>query len=302
MAQLLSVTTIVYIVILVVTIIINGIGLHLLFKTKGAYTNQKLILMHLSGCEILLAISRLLYRVLDYYKIPVENKLKQGALIFLYIELSTYYLIVICLTVDRFIASRYPLKYSRKLSKRRMKILLVISWIIGLSVNFPQLFISSKLTVFIFNYATLPCLDFGFLCFAGITYGYIFKKVRKRNGLTIARQQMKNGRRRRESLQCARMAAIITFRFFLLIVVPDIIFAVYFTANFASNNALRVVLIIAWYVNPIFDPITYIFMQRKMRVSFKQIYCCKKRLERDQSKEVSSSKTDSAIFVIDTKL
>ena len=271
MGQLLSATTVIFMAILAITIIINSIGIFLLVRTRGTYTNQKLILTHLSICQILLALSRVIYRVMDYYEIPVENKYKQAALVFLYIELSTYYLMVINLTVDRFIACKYPLRYAIILARKKMKMFLAIAWLLGIAMNLPQLFFSSSITVYIFNYATLPVLDFAFIVTAAIGYGYILRKVRKAKHDKLFRQS-RASTQRKQSGKFFKMAAVINLRFFLLIIIPDIVFAIYFTGSFGSNNILRVILIICWYTNPIFDPITYIFMQKGIRSDFRKLF------------------------------
>ena len=272
MSQLLSATTILYLTLLAITIFINSFGIYFLRKTRATYTNQKLILIHLSICEILLASSRIIYRVIGYYKIPIENKLSQIALGILYIQLSTYYLFVISLTVDRFIACKYPLRYVIILSRKKMKLILVASWILGIVINLPQLFFTSSITILVFNYAILPVLDFTFIVTAVFGYSYIFQKVHKRMPGNFPKQSRRVSEPRYRSYKFYKMAAIINLRFFLLMIIPDIIFAIYFTGNFGSNNIMRVILIVCWYTNPIFDPVTYIFMQNEVRSDIRRLF------------------------------
>ena len=276
MSQLLSTATILYLTLLAITIFINSFGIYFLRKTRATYTNQKLILIHLSICEILLASSRILYRVIEYYKIPIENKLSQIALGTLHIQLSTYYLIVISLTVDRFIACKYPLRYVIILSRKKMKLLLVASWILGIVTNLPQLFFTSSITTSVFNYAILPVLDFTFIVTAIFGYSYIFQKVHKRMPGNFPKQSRSVSEPRYRSYKFYKMAAIINLRFFLLIIIPDIINAIYFANNFDLKSVLRVILTVCWYTNPIFDPVTYIFMQNEIRSDLRR------RFERQQ--------------------
>lgn len=260
--------------------------------------------MHLSACQILLAISRIVYRVMDFYEIPIENKCKQAALVFLYIELSTYYLLIISITVDRGIACRYPLRYAILLSPRKMKTYLAASWMLGIIANLPSLFVPPSVTVYIFNYGTLPVLDGAFFITAVTGYGYLLYKMQKSKPTKLSRYRKHETYQRNRSGKFFMMAAIINLRFFILVIVPDVIFAIYFTQNFGSNNILRFVLIFCWYLNPIFDPITYIFMQQRIRSDLRQMFRCCNTFEskgQQESFTVSSTKPGN-LEIYDTKL
>ena len=271
MTQVLAATTIVCLVLLAATIILNSFGIYLMKRTHGTYTNQKLILINLSSCQILLAISRTTYTVIHHYEIPTDNIYKLAALGFVYVELSTYYLVIISLTVDRFIACKYPLRYAIVLSRKKMRIILATAWILGLVVNLPQLFISASVAVFIFNYATLPVLDFTFVLTAITVYGYLLYKVQKRKRDKLSRHNGKE-RERSQNYKLIKMAAMINLRFFLLVTIPDIIFAMNLSANFGSKSVLRFILVFCWYVNPVFDPITYVFMQKGIRRELRRLF------------------------------
>ena len=305
MSQLLSATTIVYLMILTITVFINAFGIYFISRTRGTYTNQKIILVNLSICQILLAISRMIYRLMDFYEIPTEDKYKQIALVFLYVELSTYYLFMISLTVDRFIACKHPLRYSIILSRKRVKKYLTVAWFLGVAVHFPQIFFSSMTAVFIFNYVTLPVLDFAFVATAAVGYGYILHKMHNRKLKRLPMHGPRMLEQRKRNYKFYKMAAIINLRFFLLIIIPDIIFAIYFTGNFGSNNTLRVILITCWYTNPIFDPITYIFMQKDIGKDVRRLFARKtsKTTECKGQKEVyTSSLGIESAKIFDTRL
>lgn len=265
-------STKIFIALQVASIIINAVGIFVLVKMRAGCTNQSLILKNLSACHIFLAISRISYRLLEFHKIPIECSSKLVSLIGIYISLSIYYFVVISLSIDRFIACKYPLRYPMMLSRTKMKILLTASWGFCITVHLPQLFLSPQTTIEIFNFGTLPLLDLLFIITAVIGYGYIFYKISSKKSTTVLTARNNTSRPHNRNRKFIKMAAIINLRFFLLIIIPDIVFAIYFTLNFGSSSVLRTVLIYFWYLNPILDPITYVLMPQRNQASIQRAF------------------------------
>ena len=287
MGKLKSSSTTAYLAILATSICLNSLGLYLILKKRRTYTNQKLILVHLSICQILLAFSRIIYNVLDLYQISILSKGKILALLFVYFQLSVYYLIMITLTLDRFVATKYPLRYNIILPRRKMHFILNILWLSGLVINVCQLPMTSDVIISIFNYGTLPCLDFTFVCSASVTYGYILHTILNRK-TREKRLSLNKVHVHKNKNQFLKMAAAINLRFFLLVVVPDVIYAVEITQDFGTYNVLRTVLTLCWYINPALDPITYVFMQKSMQRELK-LMCKKKKFTQTRTPRIAAT-------------
>ena len=135
-----------------------------------------------------------------------------------------------------------------------------------------------------------------FMCAA---YTYIFIQVSMRRSMDNSIQNIRI-RGATENLQFLKMASIITLTYLTCYVVPD--FA-YMLCPGCFANGVDVYRTL-WYLGPVLDPITYIFMQKRLRKRVTKLICCRKRNQRDSSRVEDGASTihQNRREVVDTKL
>lgn len=162
---------------------LHVIGFYLLYtKSAGINKSQKLFLLNLSMSEIMLCVISLV-RTICEFMFGSSNTYTTNIYIIFYSFSVTYYMIMICLTLDRLAKFYFNMRYSMYWTPKKTKLLLGIVWLVagtqdvlfyvycskgGLSTKNQ---ISKAYVVYVY-----PTLDTMFLVIATTTYSYIFKK------------------------------------------------------------------------------------------------------------------------------
>ena len=125
------------IIVLCLAVLLNTLGIFLLLKTSSR-TYQRVILINLSSAEILLSIREMLHWILRLTGYPENSRILQIGRIIDAGIYGTYCLTLTSLTTDRL---RWPLKYQLHRSKKRMKVVLCIFWMMGSLSCLPLIFL-----------------------------------------------------------------------------------------------------------------------------------------------------------------
>ena len=148
------------------------------------YDNQRLYLFHLSLSEFLICSLKIVHRLCELFK------LRDAAFKVWIVQTGTFFtayvLIMILLTLDRYLAVSLSLKYPLWISKRKTSYCLIVCWIV--SVIFTIIFLvkpnQSEVRYIVIVYLW-PIEELLFLLIAILTYTYIFVKIRHNRKCSI---------------------------------------------------------------------------------------------------------------------
>ncbi len=244
---MLKVITYIAIVLYSVAILLNGLGIYLLTSCRPL-SNSKFLLTNLAVTEIVLSG---IYIVFSFIR-GISSVLSVTVWL-------AYYSAIFFLTIDRLIATRFPLKYRVLITKKRLKLAigtaLILEMIIGVSSVLWPMFLTLYMWI---------VLDVTFIVLCVLTYGYIFTKIFLRRRFDNNGQERNEGRRQRlmtnRERKFVKIAGLIIFSFVLLILMPDIILHQY------ASNWVEILLPIGI----VADPVIYIFLQDDLRSLLKR--------------------------------
>ena len=274
---------------------LNATGAILLWKIERRNTNQKTILLNLSICHAINSCFLVVVFSLSVSGLTMENRYVQivdsGALLCF---IQNYFIMMI-MSIDRLIGTKYPIRCIDIFSERRLKICLVLTWFLCIVIGILSS-IFYDVVGSIFESVAFPILDTLSLCCIGITYGYIMYAVSTRKLATSAA-----ARRNTESKQLLRMTAIIASTFILFIVLPDLVIAF---AAMEISMEIHGILCCCFYVGLIADPITYLLIRQRLRKSFFNMFkcCCRRYQVKNQQSTATNHSRSHDPAVIDSKL
>ena len=105
-------------------VVLNVLGLYLLFKDRSRQTNQNLILKYLSSVELTCSCLMLTDVSIIYRGWSETNTSFQVLTRILYSVYPITSLVMAMMTLDRLIATKYPLRYVFILTKKRAHVIL----------------------------------------------------------------------------------------------------------------------------------------------------------------------------------
>ena len=116
-----------------IAILLHGVGLFAIYLYKKK-SNQNLILSFLSLPEILIALCGIVFKI--YMETLIIPKLFHDICITIQ-NISIYELVLTMyiLTLDRMICVVNPLKYKLRMTRTKIKIIILISWIISITLG-----------------------------------------------------------------------------------------------------------------------------------------------------------------------
>ena len=236
-------------------VLLNSSGIYFLRLTnKDGSCNQMMILVSLSSCNVFLAIFWMADLLFIHFKAEHTIYFYRWWP-FLGGQYLVWYAMIIILTVDRFVGCNFPIQH--KVFVRRTFILrtIVSCWlssitlaVIGSCIAYHHL--REAMNIYFWPYLDMLCL----VLFA-VTYGSIFCVLaRRRFSLEATRSSDRS--------QFIITVTVLLISFLFLEAIPSIVYA--FTNNHSDN--FRNIILTAFRVNLLCDPLIYVFLQSKVRL------------------------------------
>ena len=256
---------------------ITGMYLLICLRYSAMNSSQRLFLLHLSLSEFCLTFMEMIKRILHISLNSQDNYILEYLNIIQFSSAAmVYYLIMIYLTADRFFELYLSIKYHLYWSETKSKGLLITTWVVFVMVTIVifLLYIYKSL-----NYKKLfyiyiwPFIEIVFLVIACGTYGYIFRKIYKRNRTihVFRAAKSKSGigsvsivtrkRNNRIFMQSAfYLPTVLILTFVLLQVVPDLaIFSVLLSGRNVPDHVFNIAFM-TYMISILLDAVIYILL------------------------------------------
>ena len=248
-------TLIVLYIMMVLSMLLNILGIYCLHKQKGGNIKQRLLLGNLSLIEIVKMVYDFI-PLTTYFCFEKWYNLHHMYFDTIEISMTTIILAsIILISADRVMCILLHVKYDYYITMRLIKRTLVISWVISLACG-PVMYVFTSKDEYmkIYYYMTLEIIV---LIFGVITYVYIGKIVLEINSRVSSMADNSGGFRKLRKMFLT--PSLILGSFILFNVIPDLITIFHFSD--ISYN----VTICLWVLNFNIDPIIYIFANKKSR-------------------------------------
>ncbi|XP_057310525.1 uncharacterized protein LOC130648491 [Hydractinia symbiolongicarpus] len=297
----LAFTALVYIL-RIIPMFISLLGIYCLYQQKRRRDNQKLFLYALSTVEIIMGGFWITLRSLTLI-VSSSTSVRRIIIAFYGSVNITFYLIMICITLDRLACVVLHIKYNYYITSTVVKKVIFICWIVGFACAIPLLATNEALSSKIIYVYGFTIADGIFVFTAVVTYTAIMLLL-KHHRKTVEKMQNKNKNFRKQHL----IPCLIVASFILFYCIPDTIL----TVKDKSENLLQIVTIF-WSFGFISDPVIYIFLHKESRnIALNTLKCkigsvslgnsgCTERKQRKVSSMTVKTMETSEVFVMNTK-
>lgn len=270
-------------------------GIYLLYYSRRFHQvgrNQYLYVLNLSIVEFIYC---LVFVCANAVSGEHEQYLKMFRQSFMYTWFS---LIMICLTLDRFLEIYLNLRYVTICTVYKTKIALCLAPVFSIGISVVVYLVANNnndMNLFksfdrIINLFYCPILNVIFMTTAIVTYGYILRKIRRvRRRSSIADDFMQNVSKRKRFLRKIYMPTFLVVTFFLFYLVPDFVNWIYKFYGIIESDQLQNVHYLAHWVSYVSDALIYTLATKQIRKTIKRMMY--KRL---QNKESSFSENSAA--------
>ena len=202
---------------MLISFLINPVGIYVLVVKSKPRTNQDIILLSYSIVdEILIVVdivlvSFVMNNQLDNPRLRYVRSFHDSILV-------VWYLIIVILTLDRFLEVHLNIKYTLYFSNKKAKLAIATVCILGIAIMAGNSLIwyifEPKSMSEIWHFYIFPTLDGLFFVIAILTYGYIYHQFRK-----MLKKDMKKAVRKTTFY----VPSLVIVNFLVFLVVPDFI-------------------------------------------------------------------------------
>ena len=294
-----------------INVVLHALGTSLLVSLYRTcqYKEQQVYLIHLSISECLINLLEVLRISIDLLKLTGEarsitEEVRYYTLILSFTGISiVYYCDMMYLTLDKLMDIVLNIKYSLYWNVRRARLLLTMTWVIGLSssvvVSVCHYYFKFdwKSAFFVYFY---PIIEFAFILLAVVTYGFIFRKYtqahRRIPGVSGVSLNLTNSRYNASAWQLFRRSrfyipVLLIVTFLVFFVVPDL---TYLFIGIIQNKRSKLLLTICWIcyaISNIIDAYIYIFVQKSVRKAlFNKLPFCKKCFDKFRRSDIDEGR------------
>lgn len=300
-----SILTNLALVLLLASLSLHVFGVYLLLMMQNRRTVQDIIIMNFSITEIVISCFDLTENVMSRWYDKLNKNLNIVTIASISMCLIPNFLILIVLTLNRFLEVYFNIKYDLYFDKKKAIFALLICWSVGLitaSIAVPFRIFNHNVGYAIFIYV-LPFIEGTVLVVAIWVYMYIYKKIRiKDKDLVQPPPRIQSVTRpppppppaiKRKKFF---LPFLIILSFFLFVVIPDITNLLLFYVYKSGVQWHAQVLYIFYTCGYICDALLYIFLQKHLREKCKRflavsVCCCRhvafdvKKTEKNSMKE-----------------
>ena len=243
--------------------VLHTIGFYLLLKISAKNyfkPTQCLYLFNLSVSEILISLGKIVYLVLmllNYttHSLRVESLQRSG--MFLY-----YILVMLLITVDRFIEVHYNIRYHLVWSKRKTKVLLFLAKVLSICFALVMCITQKNRCQMIYNLSVYfwPTSEGVFIVVAVVTYCYIIRKMYKNY-----QQDHKHSIRKTRAKQNFYCPTLLIITFVIFWIIPDQIEFFYAFRGEERSMKYELTINVAYVFAMVSDALVYIFTPKAIR-------------------------------------
>ena len=251
-------------------LVLQVIGVYVLYHTNNLRATQKIILMNVSFCHIVHSV----FAIYTFSK-PIENSEVPNKGLWLSYVLGFHYtLLMHCLFIGRmleiYLHLKYPIYMTKKVSYFIIMLLWLMSWFLAFAVSL-IIRCCSNLKDKLFRYI-VSIMIWCVVCTALFVYSYIYRKW---TSLHRNIPRIKQSARRNSNAFLVPFLVVFTFAFFqgsgsVLMMIQNTI-----ELSGSSKSLLECVMSMLFAFGVISDALIYIFLQKVIRKKFllKIRYC-----------------------------
>ena len=267
----------------IANVFVHGTGSYLLgcIYKQGKRSAQKIFIINLSVCELLMNLMECLRRILELITLSGKqsndtSEFQDYLLIVMFTGVSfVFYMDMIFITVDRLLNVFLNARYRIYCNQRKAKCLLAITWLIGfitcLSVSLIHYFTEYGWEAFFFRYF-YPTVELSFIILAIVTYLFIFKQYQKSLRIPSHGGSRKNqhDKQHESAVQVFRMSRfyvsiLLITSFIIFMLIPDLVYLFYGVLQNNESSTLLACCWISYAVSNLIDGWVYIFMQSTVK-------------------------------------
>ena len=239
-----------------ISLFFNIFGIYLLKTINRSKSTQIEIIVSLSAADIYHSIGYISKLVVDT-NFPKQSKANSIIWTTRAGVYHIWYAMHYLLTIDRFFGCNFPLQYRARISLKKVRKILVISWAISILLGILYcLFDIKKIKSFYDEYFWLAN-DVIFLALFVLTYSTIFYRKIKRNKMFGQRETISENR------QFLIVTTAILLAFLMLEIIPSQVIL-----NLDMPIELKYeITALLWNLNVLADPLIYIFLQPRFRIA-----------------------------------
>ena len=255
-----------------VGLLLNTVGIYLLNALRARISNQNVILINVSFIKVIVSISQAASCVLKIIGKGEEQRSYQVVHIIIVGAFGVNHVTIVALTLDRLLGTVIPLRYNVLITKDKLRIAIIASWIIGTAVIVPFFVYDFAFLYSIYYTPVYLTLDGIALLIAIIAYGSILRRLLRREKAIAAGVTPRSARTNQRFGRFFYVSSLIIASFILFVTIPDVAYAVLVIIHGNKDPMIELAILLTWSIYLVSDPLIYIFLQKPIRLKFCRMF------------------------------